>query len=41
MHVISVSLMQNSDGKVGLLLIADIETLRDGVEILLHIFMDE
>ena len=40
MHVISVSLMQDSDGKVGLLLRADIETFRDGIEILLHILMD-
>ena len=40
MHVISVSLMQDSDGKVGLLLRADIETFRDGIEILFHILMD-
>ena len=41
MQVISVSLMQNSYGKVDLLLSADIEALGDGIEILLHIFMDQ
>ena len=41
MHVISISLVQHCDGKVSLLLIADVEALRDGVEILLHIFVDE